>query len=93
MITQNNIPNHRWRGGGHGRIDLEGGVASMDRSGVWATPLGALQVTAAGVHRIENIKGRPKVGGAERSVKVKGQTTCPQPSNRHGVARSATPPI
>lgn len=46
----------------HGGIDLEGGVASVDRSGVWVTPLGALQVTAAGVHRRENIKGRPKVG-------------------------------
>ena len=36
-------------------------------------PLGALQVNAAGVHRTKNIKGRPKVGGAERSGKVKDQ--------------------
>ena len=54
----------------------------MDRSGVWVTPLGALQVTAAGVHRTENIKGRPKVGGAERSSKVKGQTAGPRPLGR-----------
>ena len=70
---------------------MEGGVASVDRSGVWVTPLGALQVTAAGVHRRENSKGRPKVGGAERSGKVKGQTARPRPSNWPGAPRSATP--
>ena len=89
MITGDNWSNHNVQhtesqggGGGHGRVDLEGGVASMDRSGVWVTPLGALQVTAAGVRRTENIEGRPKVGGAERSGKVKGQTAGPRPMGR-----------